>query len=176
MLAHPGAPESRTRSRASAGRRSPRRAEPVLPRCGTRFGTFGPGGVLRQLPTMAVVAPVGSPVRKRSDADRAGDVREGDVAAPSTVVRRRAGGWIILASGVLLLLLSALSVGLPPVPEDDGTACDDTAALILALRPPTATSPTCRDLAVADTVLGGAMAALGVAMIIWWWLRRRSSD
>jgi hypothetical protein len=113
-------------------------------------------------------------VRKRVEADRVGGDREASVA-PSTVVRRRTGGWVILSFGLVLLLHGASWVGTPPWPEEDGVVCGEEAAVTLALRPLVDTSAAVRDLAVEDTVFGGAMAALGVAMVVWWWLRRRSS-
>jgi hypothetical protein len=133
---------------------------------------------------LGVVMLVWWRVRRRSsegglaagEPGQVGGDRTTGVAAPTTAVRRPPGHWRLLWGGVGLLLVGALLLGLPPGSEEEGIVCGDEAALTLAFRPRTDTSAACRDLAVADTVLGGGIAALGVVMLVWLWVRRRSFD
>jgi hypothetical protein len=113
---------------------------------------------------------------RRAEAYRVDEVRAADVAAPPPAERRPAGGWILVSSGVMLLLASVWWVSMPPMPVEDDFVCGDEAALTVVLRPATDTSAACRDQAVADTVLGGVTAALGIATLVGWGLRRRSFE
>jgi hypothetical protein len=116
-------------------------------------------------------------VRRRAEADKVDDVRATGVAIAPSALRRPARGWLLLSGAVVFLLLGALFLGTPVWSEvgTQGFVCGDDAALTLVFRPPPDTSPACRELAIEDTILGGALVVLGFVYFRWWRRRRRRS-